>query len=212
MSNCPKITLEKRVFKLNENENFVLEYPSNYEDVVNKKLNNLQKDYELTIKNNVNNNNIEDKSEEDRKEDNEKEEINIEQTKPEISDNKYYQKLDNNDNSLKKEEDKEKQINLEPQEGFIEINKNENKKENNNESDNEEYYEVEEIEKKEINNNKEKQMQKNEKNLSPIKNPEDIKLSMKKLNFKPPKWAENMTDKDFINMAKNMISSKNDSH
>ena len=28
---------------------------------------------------------------------------------------------------------------------------------------------------------------------------------MKKLNFKTPKWAEKMTDEDFINMAKNKI-------
>ena len=31
---------------------------------------------------------------------------------------------------------------------------------------------------------------------------------MKKLNFKTPKWAENMTDEDFIKMAKNIISKK----
>ena len=28
---------------------------------------------------------------------------------------------------------------------------------------------------------------------------------MKKLNFKAPDWAKNLTDQDFINMAKNKI-------
>ena len=28
---------------------------------------------------------------------------------------------------------------------------------------------------------------------------------MKKFNFKTPKWAENMTDEDFIKMARNRI-------
>ena len=39
-----------------------------------------------------------------------------------------------------------------------------------------------------------------------MKDRENIILSMKKLNFKVPKWAENMTDNDFIKMAKNKIN------
>ena len=201
MSNIPKITIEKRIFKLGNDENFVLEYPSNYEEVVNKKLNKLQQDYESTLNNNTNNKIIED----NEKENKEKEEIkdNIK-----ISDNNYYQKLDNKGNNEENEREKNE---LEPQEGFIEINKNKKEKEDDDENNSEEYYEVEEKEKEVVNNKNEKEkIEKKEKeiNLSPIKNPEDIKLSMKKLNFKPPKWAENMTDKDFINMAKNIISSK----
>ena len=30
MSNLPKITIEKRKFKINDTEDFILEYPSNY--------------------------------------------------------------------------------------------------------------------------------------------------------------------------------------
>ena len=203
MSNIPKITIEKRIFKLGNDENFVLEYPSNYEEVVNKKLNKLQQDYESTLNNITNNKIIEDNEKE--KENKEKEEIkdNIK-----ISDNNYYQKLDNKGNNEENEREKNE---LEPQEGFIEINKNKKEKDDDDENNSEEYYEVEEKEKEVVNNKNEKEkIEKKEKeiNLSPIKNPEDIKLSMKKLNFKPPKWAENMTDKDFINMAKNIISSK----
>ena len=84
---------------------------------------------------------------------------------------------------------------------------------------NEEFYEVEEKENEEKDNNKkeDKKVEKEDKDkikelrkksISPVKDSENIKLSMKKLNFKAPKWAENMNDKDFINMAQKIISSK----
>ena len=44
MDNIPKITIEKRTFKINGNEDFILEYPSNYNDIVSKKLQNLEVD------------------------------------------------------------------------------------------------------------------------------------------------------------------------
>ena len=59
-------------------------------------------------------------------------------------------------------------------------------------------------------NNKKVKQKENKKQLSPIKNEENVKHAMKLLNFKAPKWAENMADKDFINMAKKLISSKKD--
>ena len=101
---------------------------------------------------------------------------------------------------------------MEPKEGFIEIQKVKkditNENENKEEEINEEFYEVEEEEIKE--NNKKVKQKENKKQLSPIKNAENVKNAMKLLNFKTPKWAENMTNKDFINMAKKIISSKKD--
>ena len=46
MTNIPRITIEKRIFKINNNEDFILEYPSNYEEIVNKKLKNIENEYE----------------------------------------------------------------------------------------------------------------------------------------------------------------------
>ena len=195
MSNDNDITIEKREFKLKNGEKFILEYPSNFEEIANQKLSEIQQDYDKSISNNVN-------------------KININSN----DDNKYYQSIgaSNNDNI-----EDNKEIKLEPQEGFIEIKpkkeeiKNDNRnKENDDESNSDEYYEVDEKEKIDNKNNKfncnekENMNQKEEKkiNSSPVKDPENVKLSMKKLNFKAPKWAENMTDDDFIKMAKNKIN------
>lgn len=205
MSNKKDITIEKREFKIKNGEKFILEYPSNFEEIANKKLSQLQQDYDKSISNNINPNNIQS--------------ININ------SDNNYYQQIGETENI---NIEKNKEMKLEPQEGFIEIkpknnsnindNKNDNKDKNDkNENDDDEvnsdeFYEVDEKDiqiknNKNINiifnsNNKNEEIKRN---VSPVKDPENIKLSMKKLNFKAPKWAENMTDDDFIKMAKNKI-------
>ena len=193
MSDNKKITIEKREFKLKDGENFILEYPSNFEEIANKKLSKIQQEYDESISSknaNQKNNNDDNK--------------------------KYYQQI----GDIKKENiEEKKEVKLEPQEGFIEINnnkfknKNELKSESDEEINSDEFYEVEEKENKDnkninenlINNNKEKESKNEEKqrNISPVKDAEDIKLTMKKLNFKVPKWAENLTDDDFIKMAKN---------
>ena len=195
MSNKSDITIEKREFKLKNGEKFILEYPSNFEEIANQKLSQIQHEYDKSISNDINKKNMNSND-----------------------DNKYYQSIgeSNNDNT-----DDNKEIKLEPQEGFIEIKpkkseiKNDNiNKNNDNVSDSDEYYEVDEKEKIDNKSNqlncdkKENITQKEAKkrNISPVKDPENIKLSMKKLNFKAPKWAENMTDDDFIKMAKNKIN------
>ena len=247
MSNIPKITIEKRIFKVGNNEHFILEYPSNYEEVVSRKLNNLQKEYDEAISNKKNNNNDVNKLKEIIDEEKNEEENNKKMEKKEENDiNKekqncnYYQPIGdvdsfmNDDNDIKENlnnnSEKKADAHLEPQEGFIEIkskkiekekenkidnNKNEEKgeKEDNNE---EEFYEVEEKENGEHNNgniklNKEEiknDKKGNKRSSSPVNDPESVKLSMKSLNFKTPIWAENMSDQDFLNMAKNIISSK----
>lgn len=240
MSDPSKITIEKRIFKIGNNETFLLEYPSNYEEIANMKISKLQKDYESVTFNNKNqSSNI--NQIKIKKENIDKEKI-VEKNNLNLDDknnyNNYYQPIGKNVEifSINNETD-DKNINnnnidnkipLDPKEGFIEI-KNEKKENisnnmNDEEINNEEFYEVEE---KEIEENKKERNTKeiniknesidekktsdknnNKINLSPIKSPENIKIAMKKLNFKAPKWAESMTDKDIINMAKNIISSK----
>ena len=194
MSDNKKITIEKREFKLKDGENFILEYPSNFEEIANKKLSKIQQEYDESISSK-----------------------NVNQKNNNDDNKKYYQQI----GDIKKENiEEKKEVKLEPQEGFIEINNNKykNKIELKSESDEEinsdEFYEVEEKENKDnkninenLNNNKEKESKNEEKqrNISPVKDTEDIKLTMKKLNFKVPKWAENLTDDDFIKMAKNKI-------
>ena len=195
MSNEKKITIEKREFKIKNGEKFILEYPSNFEEIANKKLLQLQQDYDKSISNNINPNNNQSKN------------IN--------KDINYYQQIGEIEN-INTENNKE--IKLEPQEGFIEIKpkkidninnntKNEIKDDKSDEEINsDEFYEVEEKNIK-VNQNINTNNKKDEikRNISPVKDPDNVKLSMKKLNFKTPKWAENMTDEDFINMAKNKI-------
>ena len=194
MSDNKKITIEKREFKLKDGENFILEYPSNFEEIANKKLSKIQQEYDESISSK-----------------------NVNQKNNNDDNKKYYQQI----GDIKKESiEEKKEPKLEPQEGFIEINNNKlkNKIEQKSESDEEinsdEFYEVEEKENKDnkninenLNNNKEKESKNEEKqrNISPVKDAEDIKLTMKKLNFKLPKWAENLTDDDFIKIAKNKI-------
>ena len=240
MSYNKNINIEKRIFKLSGNETFLLEYPSNYEEIANKKINKLEQDYESVLKNNsINNINkreinktIKVESTDETKKQNNKlinnnESINSE-NKLNLPDNYYYQPINssnivrNEDEIYDNKDNKKENIKLEPQEGFIEIkkklkNNDINAKINNDEEImNEEFYEVEEKENdfnfKDVkiikDFEKEKEKIKIKKNVSPIKNSEYIKNKMQLLNFKAPKWAENMNDIDFINIAKNIISSK----
>ena len=199
MSDKAKINIEKRIFNLGQNEKFILEYPSNYNEITEQKLSNLQKEYDYA---NSNKNIINTNSE------------------------KYYQRIDE---EKKEDEEQNKEIKLEPQEGFIEIKKkntniniNENINKENDDDDeinSDDFYEVEEKENKEKNNNKNifnnnkvnninNDIEEKKRSISPVGNRENVISSMKKLNFKAPKWAENMTDNDFINMARNKIFPK----
>ena len=200
MAENKTITLEKREFKVSNGETFILEYPSNFEEITNKKLSKLQKEYDISKSNERNINDIDNLKNSD--------EIN--------TDNNYYQKIGES-----KEENfiENKKIKLEPQKGFININKNKNKindkseniDDNSEEINSDEFYEVEEKENKKKENYKDnnieedKDVEEKKRNVSPVKDADNIKLAMKKLNFKTPKWAENMKDEDFINMVKSKI-------
>ena len=66
---------------------------------------------------------------------------------------------------------------------------------------------------KKFNNENKKDDNKNNNNIkksrSPLKNPEKIKESMRKLNIKTPEWAKNLTDEDFMNRVKFYLNKKN---
>ena len=200
MAENKTITLEKREFKVSNGETFILEYPSNFEEITNKKLSKLQKEYDISKSNERNINDIDNLKNSD--------EIN--------TDNNYYQKIGESKEELFIEN---KKIKLEPQKGFIDINKNKNKindkseniDDNSEEINSDEFYDVEVKENKKKENYKDnnieedKDVEEKKRNVSPVKDADNIKLAMKKLNFKTPKWAENMKDEDFINMVKSKI-------
>ena len=51
-NNINKITIEKRVFKLENNKEFVLEYPSNYNEIVDRRLKKLNDEYDEVVSKN----------------------------------------------------------------------------------------------------------------------------------------------------------------
>ena len=179
MSNNKNIIIEKRIFKLSGNETFLLEYPSNYQEIANKKINNLQKDYESVINNNItipneNNKNIQKQLIYKKEIQNNNILLNNDDNKPieteNLSNNNYYQPINSSNNFGNEDENPDKDnkknsIQLEPQEGFIEIKKiqknsdiKENKKDEEEISE-EEFYEV--IEKENEINIKEKNKNRN---------------------------------------------------
>ena len=212
-----KITIEKRVFKLDNNEDFILEYPSNYKELVDKKLNKLQEEYDevnnVNNKENENNENINNNNKENlsdnSKNSNEKNE-NINKYNIDETNKEYYHSLGEVPDTLNDDDD-----------GFIEVkeeNNEDNKIENNNINLNEYENLNQDNEKKEININdfeftedikiEEKKIEQKKRKNSPIKNPEKIKEAMKSLNIKPPEWAKNLTDEDFMFRVKTYLKNK----
>ena len=212
-----KITIEKRVFKLDNNEDFILEYPSNYKELVDKKLNKLQEEYDevnnVNNKENENNENINNNNKENlsdnSKNSNEKNE-NINKYNIDDTNKEYYHSLGEVPDTLNDDDD-----------GFIEVkeeNNEDNKIENNNINLNEYENLNQDNEKKEININdfeftedikiEEKKIEQKKIKNSPIKNPEKIKEAMKSLNIKPPEWAKNLTDEDFMFRVKTYLKNK----
>ena len=220
-----KITIEKRVFKLENNKEFVLEYPSNYNEIVDRKLKKLNDEYDEVVSKNDKVKNDDDNKENINLDNNNKNENNNDNN---INDKEYYQPLgetpDNMNNDDEFIEVKE-EINDEIKEQKIEINNNNNNEnevnindfefiDDNNNNDKVEYEPKEIIDDlKKFNNENKKDDNKNynnvKKNRSPLKNPEKIKESMRKLNIKTPEWAKNLTDEDFMNRVKFYLNKKN---
>ena len=218
--NVQKITIEKRVFKLENNEDFILEYPSNYKELVDKKLNKLQEEYDEVNnvnkqnENNENNENININDKENlsdnSKNSNEKNGNNNKYNNIDDANKEYYHSLGEVPDTLNDDDD-----------GFIEVkeeNNEDNKIENNNINLNEYENLNQDNEKKEININdfeftedikvEEKKIEQKKRKNSPIKNPEKIKEAMKSLNIKPPEWAKNLTDEDFMFRVKTYLKNK----
>ena len=209
--NLEKITIEKRVFKLENNEDFILEYPSNYKELVDKKLNKLQEEYdevnnldnkENENKENLSVNNNENLSENSSKNSNEKNENNNLNENNIINDSnkEYYKPLSEEPDTLNEDDDF---IEVKEEEKKIQINEiNDNKDNQNVNIDDFEFVDDDKKDSKKVENKNIKRER------SPIKNPEKIKQAMKSINIKPPEWAKNLSDEDFMFRVKTYLRNK----
>ena len=188
----------------------ILEFPSNYEEIVNQELINLEKsnkiDLDKLIKNNLKNdkNNI---NEDNKNKENEWEDI--ESDGDENINNNNYQKFEDDDYLEDKNEEENK---------IIESNEDDNKEteiKNKNNGDipfsnikiinNKE--QISEIKYKEnvINNNKDIcSKEKNDLKKQKLSN-EEMKKMILKIDYTPPNWARNLSDQEFINKIKTNI-------
>ena len=209
--NLEKITIEKRVFKLDNNKEYVLEYPSNYNELVEKKLNKLQEEYdevnnldnkENENKENLSVNNNENLSENSSKNSNEKNENNNLNENNIINDSnkEYYKPLSEEPDTLNEDDD------------FIEVKEEEKKIQINEINDNKDNQNVNIDDFEFVDDDKKDSIKVENKNIkrerSPIKNPEKIKQAMKSINIKPPEWAKNLSDEDFMFRVKTYLRNK----
>ena len=212
--NLEKITIEKRVFKLDNNKEYVLEYPSNYNELVEKKLNKLQEEYdevnnldnkENENKENLSVNNNENLSENSSKNSNEKNENNNLNENNIINDSnkEYYKPLSEEPDTLNEDDDL---IEVKEEEKKIQINEiNDNKDNKDNQNVNIDDFEFVDDDKKDSTKVENKNIKRER---SPIKNPEKIKQAMKSINIKPPEWAKNLSDEDFMFRVKTYLRNK----
>jgi len=143
-------------------ENFTIEYPLNYEEIVERKLTNLEKDYTETVRANIRSENeiTSDSDSEDK----------IEQAENSLGYNLYQ--------SLHEAEDDDFEI--VDEECNIINSKNREVNFTSDLTQIETYCQKNE----ELSNSKERNIPIN------LKNVEKIKLTMKSINMKPPKWAQ----------------------
>ena len=224
-NNINKITIEKRVFKLENNKEFVLEYPSNYNEIVDRRLKKLNDEYDEVVS----------KNDKVKNDDDNKENINLDNknnneniNNNNVNNKEYYQPLGEAPDNMNDDDEfieVKEEINDEIKEQKIEINNNNNNEnevnindfefiDDKNNNDKVEYEPKEIIDDlKKFNNENKKDDNKNNNNIkksrSPLKNPEKIKESMRKLNIKTPEWAKNLTDEDFMNRVKFYLNKKN---
>lgn len=170
----------------NVNEKFIIEYPLNYNEIVDRKLKMLEQEYADTHKcnlkqedlNDVHNLDSEDEEHISNFDQNEKN-SEIEEKEPEIiGENNYYQCLQEN------EED----------EGFIEVAEECKNERNFIEDSMRSERELENFEFCETVNvgiiQQEKQDNSIKKHIGPIENPDKIKQAMKSISMNPPRWAQ----------------------
>ena len=188
----------------------ILEFPSNYEEIVNQELINLEKSNKIdldklikqSLKNDKNNINEDNKNKENEWED-------IESDGDEYINNNNYQKFEDDDYLEDKNEEENK---------IFESNEDDNKEteiKNKNNHDipfsnikiinNKE--KISEIKYKEnvINNNKDIcSKEKNDLKKKKLSN-EEMKKMILKIDYTPPNWARNLSDQEFINKIKTNI-------
>lgn len=249
-----KPTIEKKVIKLEDGTDFVLDYPSNYNEIVNKKLAKLEREYEETIRANIPSSSITNHPEQCELKDNhlkqtgkeDKGDFYINQEIAQVNDDKEMKEEnmneeneenegnDNNAGSYQQIGEEYNQLNEEEEEEFIVVKEDDNivnsepiniVREDNVDNCKERPVEnINEEKTNSINNDKheDKDIQSNEMNdiefikepikkevkrkCSPIKNPEKIKEVMRSIHIKPPKWAENLSDEEFLKRAKQFFS------
>lgn len=174
-----KPTLLQRTFKLEDGKEFVLEYPSNYNDIVDRKLKKLDDEYNEVHKGEMKN--IEEHTDNNSIEDDE-----------DITNNNLHNKENN-------EEDKNyyQQINND-EDDFVEVQEEDDNNIKTIEDAMKDFEFVEPL--------PQVSKQPKERKHSPIKNPEKIKASMRGLNIKAPKWAESLNDKEFLERARIHLS------
>lgn len=174
-----KPTLLQRTFKLEDGKEFVLEYPSNYNDIVDRKLQKLDDEYNEVHKGEMKN--IEEHTENISSEDDEgKITDNLDNKENNVEDKEYYQQLNNNDDD------------------FVEVQEDDDNNTKSIEDAMKDFEFVEPL--------PQVSKQPKERKHSPIKNPEKIKASMRSLNIKAPKWAESLNDKEFLERARIHLS------
>ena len=165
--------MNDNVNKDNNNEQFILEYPENYEEICEMALKKLDFDYVSVLKSEIKENS-ENKEKINVKEPNSnEEEEEEEQLIGEENKKSQYVQLD------EEVEDFQKEVIQEQDTIITEVKQNEEKKEEN------------------INNSTN-----DNKSNNIIKNPEKIKEMINRIKYPTPKWAEHLSDEDFISKIK----------
>jgi hypothetical protein len=169
-----------------KDEKFTLEYPLNYNEIVERKMKKIDEEYADVKNRNISN------EEAPFGGDLESESNCSESGDKKVEENNYYQCLNNEEEFVEVEE----------------YNNEDNPVENNDETKVEKYIKELEFEfisvEDQLKQSEEEQAEKKDIPIprSPVKNPEKIKDAMKKIQIKPPKWAQNLSDNDFVNLVK----------
>ena len=153
-------------------------------------------------KENLSVNNNENLSENSSKNSNEKNENNNLNENNIINDSnkEYYKPLSEEPDTLNEDDDF---IEVKEEEKKIQINEiNDNKDNQNVNIDDFEFVDDDKKDSKKVENKNIKRER------SPIKNPEKIKQAMKSINIKPPEWAKNLSDEDFMFRVKTYLRNK----
>ncbi len=181
-SSKPKIIQKEKTREIEENNNLDNKENENKEN--------------LSVNNNENLSENSSKNSNEKNENNNLNENNI------INDSnkEYYKPLSEEPDTLNEDDD------------FIEVKEEEKKIEINEINDNKDNQNVNIDDFEFVDDDKKDSIKVENKNIkrerSPIKNPEKIKQAMKSINIKPPEWAKNLSDEDFMFRVKTYLRNK----